>query len=290
MRGELAVLLLAAVGAPLATCLEEQQLDVTSLCQNTRLGRLYLADSTGRVCPRASFLSSTGCCDTSDDASKRLSCETCEPELDGCCSSYEHCVSCCMRPENYGDADLSTLTEEVFRDKPFVFDSAFAFCEAACRTTSSSTVHENAFIGARRYCFRYNAGRFKRPKLDDGEFTDLEGSSGDGRVQVVVGAEGKSCTEACQSLQPPMTCEDSSPYSSSCDEMREFFPCEAGCWEHDSGVVARSPAQETHPSYISPWGPKPDWPAGCFPDAALTSGCEAKVVHVQRLCQCHGQL
>jgi len=31
------------------------------------------------------------------------------------------------------------------------FESTFAFCEAACRTTSSSTVHENAFISDRRF-------------------------------------------------------------------------------------------------------------------------------------------
>ncbi len=285
MRGVLAALL-AAVAAPLATGLEEQLEVATSFCQNTRLGRLYLADSTGHVCPRASFLSSTGCCDTSDAASKKMSCDTCEPQLDGCCSSYEHCVSCCMRPENYGNADLSTLTEQVFRDKPFAFDSTFAFCEAACRTTSSSTVHENAFIGERRYCYMYNAGRFKRPKLDGDKFTSREGSSSDGSVRVVAGAEGKSCTDVCRGLQPTMACDDSSQYSSSCDEMREFFLCEAGCWEHDVGVSARSSAQATQPSYISPWGPKDDWPAGCFPDAALTSACDAKVAHAQRLCLC----
>lgn len=72
MRGVLAALL-AAVAAPLATGLEEQLEVATSFCQNTRLGRLYLADSTGHVCPRASFLSSTGCCDTSDAASKKMS-------------------------------------------------------------------------------------------------------------------------------------------------------------------------------------------------------------------------
>ncbi len=285
MRDGLAALL-AVVAAPLATGLQEQLDAPASNCKNTRLGRLYLADSTGHVCPRASFLSSTGCCDTSNAASKRLSCETCEPELDSCCSSYEHCVSCCMRPENYGNTDLSTLTEELFRDKPFVFDSTFAFCEAACRTTSSSTLHENAFIGERRYCYRYNSGRFKRPKLDGTKFTSLEESSSDGRMRVVAGSEGKSCTDVCQGLHPPMACHDDSQYSSSCDEMREFFSCEAGCWEHDVGVSARPHVQATYPSYISSWGPKADWPAACFPDAVLASACEAKVTHVQRLCLC----
>ena len=49
-----------------------------SKCANTRSGRLFLADSSGYVCPRGSFLSHTGCCDASDAASEKFSCDTCE--------------------------------------------------------------------------------------------------------------------------------------------------------------------------------------------------------------------
>lgn len=284
MRAEI-ISLLAAVAAPRALGLLEET-EASAHCQNTRLGRHYLADSTGRVCPRASFRSSTGCCDASVAATKKLSCDTCEPELDGCCSSYEHCVSCCMRPEHYGDVDLSTVADELFRDKTFEFDSTFAFCEAACRTTSSSTVHENAFIDKRRYCYRYNSGHFKRPKLDGNKFTSLEASSRGTRTKVVAGAEGKSCTHVCRHLKPPMLCDDENYFSSTCDEMREHFLCEAGCWTRLDGVSPRSNVDETYPSYISWWGPNLDWPAGCFPDATVESKCDASVAHVQRLCLC----
>lgn len=254
-------------------------------CQNTRAGRLHLADSTGHVCPRASFLSHTGCCDTSDDASQKYSCETCETELDGCCSSYEHCVSCCMRPENHGNTDLSTKTE-FFRDKTFTFESTFAFCEAACRTTSSSTLHENMFIGDRRYCYRFNQGGFKRPRMDDNDFTSLQASSsGEGGTRIVAGEENESCTDVCGRLSPPMTCDDHQ-FSSTCDQMRQYFMCEAGCYGHQNDVSTRETTQETYPSYIQGWGPQPDWPAACFPDARASSNCGAKQPHVRRLCEC----
>lgn len=65
-------------------------------CENTLSGQWYLADDRGRVCPRENFDGSTGCC---SDGSPKYDCETCD-ELDKCCSSYEHCVSCCMSPEH----------------------------------------------------------------------------------------------------------------------------------------------------------------------------------------------
>ena len=89
-----------------------------------------MADDQGRLCAREAFDSSTGCCSA---AAKQHVCDTCvappaagrrpssaptskpcEPladksfsatcvvcrcdPADECCSSYEHCVSCCMAP------------------------------------------------------------------------------------------------------------------------------------------------------------------------------------------------
>lgn len=65
-------------------------------CKNTKNGRHYLADTSGRVCSRQQMNFATGCCPDSIDP---YSCETCK-DLDGCCSSYEHCVSCCMAPKH----------------------------------------------------------------------------------------------------------------------------------------------------------------------------------------------
>jgi len=256
-----------------------------SNCANTRSGRLFLADSSGYVCPRGSFLSHTGCCDASDAASEKFSCDTCETELDGCCSSYEHCVTCCMHPDNHGDTDLSTKTRELFRDKVFEFDSTFAFCEAACRTTSSSTLHENEYISDRRYCYRFNQGGMKRAKTDDA-FARLDGSRrGEGGARIVSGEENESCSDVCGRLNPPMACDDHQ-FSSHCDEMREHFPCEAGCFTHLDGVSPRVAVAETFPSYMQPAGQKPDWPAACFPDARASSSCDAKHPSARRLCLC----
>jgi hypothetical protein len=207
-----------------------------------------------------------------------------------------------MRPEGFGNTDLSTT--ELFRDKPYTFDSPFAYCEAACRTTSSSTLHENAFIGERKYCYRFNRGHLKRPKAGITATASRPGSS-TGTMRIVAGAEGQSCTEACEALQPPMACahdanntdegntasstdegNTASPFRPSCDMMREYFLCEAGCFTRQDGVTPRDIVEETYPSYVAPWGPKPDWPAACFSDESAVGACQAKVAHATRLCAC----
>lgn len=73
-------------------------------CSNTGNGIWYIADSTGRVCPRHVLNYKTGCC-PSDSISPQYACETCEP-YDSCCSSYEHCVSCCMAPKNQPERSM----------------------------------------------------------------------------------------------------------------------------------------------------------------------------------------
>ena len=67
-----------------------------TICRNTESGRWNLTDETGRVCQRDEIDFSTGCCPISKEKNTCVSCM----ERDGCCSSYENCVSCCMSPEN----------------------------------------------------------------------------------------------------------------------------------------------------------------------------------------------
>ena len=67
-----------------------------TICRNTESGRWNLTDETGRVCQRDEIDFSTGCCPSTKEKNTCASCM----ERDGCCSSYENCVSCCMSPEN----------------------------------------------------------------------------------------------------------------------------------------------------------------------------------------------
>jgi hypothetical protein len=68
--------------------------------------RWLLADDQGMVCKREDLDYATGCC----KGGQRHSCNSCS-EVDKCCSEYEQCVSCCMKP----GATPNTLMERTFR-------------------------------------------------------------------------------------------------------------------------------------------------------------------------------
>ena len=50
----------------------------------------------GFVCHREAVLEG-GCCDQSESDVQQFVCDSCINN--GCCSVYEHCVSCCLQPE-----------------------------------------------------------------------------------------------------------------------------------------------------------------------------------------------
>ena len=56
----------------------------------------WIKSFPGYVCRREE-LSSNQCCDAKHGLVTRYVCESCLPN--GCCSIYEHCVSCCLRPD-----------------------------------------------------------------------------------------------------------------------------------------------------------------------------------------------
>ncbi|VDM96468.1 unnamed protein product [Thelazia callipaeda] len=64
-------------------------------CRNTRQGRVSVTDNRGYTCNR-NHVMLNGCCETGNAV--RFSCASCELSS-GCCSYYEHCVSCCLKPE-----------------------------------------------------------------------------------------------------------------------------------------------------------------------------------------------
>ncbi|KAK9814096.1 hypothetical protein WJX72_000564 [[Myrmecia] bisecta] len=117
-------------------------------CNNTAQGRSAVADDRGFLCLRKDFDSSTGCCVTGE----QFSCKTCL--LDNkCCEEFEQCVSCCLAPQH----DAATVVANVFRSngRPETgrWNSAFEYCRGKCRTTSRSTVHENAYLDTHHHCF-----------------------------------------------------------------------------------------------------------------------------------------
>ena len=61
---------------------------------------------SGHVCERR-HLVSTGCCDTEMPSTRRYQCDSCSEH--GCCSVYEHCISCCLHPDKVGAAAAAAV-------------------------------------------------------------------------------------------------------------------------------------------------------------------------------------
>ena len=57
----------------------------------------YFYNILGFVCNRKD-LSASGCCHSGGESTHRYECTDCQSN--NCCSIYEHCVSCCLSPDN----------------------------------------------------------------------------------------------------------------------------------------------------------------------------------------------
>ena len=76
---------------------DEPRRDAGGGCDNTAFGRRLIADDRGRVC-HATNVTDAGCCP--DDGQPRLApCRGCDAAT-GCCATYEHCVACCVGPDD----------------------------------------------------------------------------------------------------------------------------------------------------------------------------------------------
>eukprot|EP00892_Ulva_mutabilis_P008533 jgi/Ulvmu1/6051/UM027_0029.1 len=234
-------------------------------CENSRAGRHHIVDSSGYVCSRTDLDFLSGCC--SDGQAH--SCDTCHVE-DQCCSSYEHCVSCCLRPE----FNATALAKDQFRihghPNTGKWDNAFQYCMGKCRTHQLSTEHENSFIDDRHFCFSDSG----RPK------TAEKPQPVPAHVTVAQSEVGADCMAAC--AERGLACSEAHlPAVSQCDILRDHFPCEAGCHTVKGEMAAEAPA------YVVYGTMKQLFPTLCFtlPDAALPS-CVAAQAHLQRLCAC----
>lgn len=57
----------------------------------------YFDNILGFVCNRKD-LSASGCCHSGGESTRHYECTDCQSN--NCCSIYEHCVSCCLSPDN----------------------------------------------------------------------------------------------------------------------------------------------------------------------------------------------
>lgn len=169
-------------------------------------GRDLVVDSRGGVCRREALAHSEATCcpaaaaatadGTQQNASWPLhSCTGCDPTAH-CCAHYEHCVACCMGPEQVRPAALASpphwrrrrtgtaaalapllllltvvqraliasvrrhATHPAYTQAPTVAD----FCLFKCRTSSASLVHQNTYAGPLRHCY----GPFGAPQPREG--------------------------------------------------------------------------------------------------------------------------
>ncbi|KDD75442.1 hypothetical protein H632_c683p0 [Helicosporidium sp. ATCC 50920] len=192
---------------------------------------------------------------------------------DQCCLAYEACVSCCLSPLYSGLRNLRTRLRARGHPETGVWESEFELCRGVCRTTSLSTQHENAYIASRKFCFSEHG----RPHTEEVEEKALPAGLGYFPAEA-----GESCTAAC-ARRPggPATCSSEAlSRANTCDALRHFFACEAGCTAGEKGDAQT-------PAYVQKGAPKWHWPSLCvlrFPGEQMD--CGASDPHVQRLCVC----
>ncbi|XP_020285976.1 UPF0454 protein C12orf49 homolog [Pseudomyrmex gracilis] len=135
--------------------------DFNQSCRNSIQGKGLIVDERGLVCSRHEVLPN-GCCtieqtqQNKEDAvikRERYSCKTCN--LQGCCTIYEYCVSCCLNPNKSilqmrGRKDVNLIFLKVRKDEGETRTrrtDRFQICLAVCRTSSFSmrSVHENTY-------------------------------------------------------------------------------------------------------------------------------------------------
>lgn len=121
-------------------------------CRNSVQGKVLITDDRGYVCLRGNVLPS-GCCDANSLRTRRYCCDTCR--AGGCCTIYEHCISCCLQP------DKKLLLQSVLGKATETFSVLFAsvtdhfeLCLAKCRTSSQSVQHENSYRDPKaKHCY-----------------------------------------------------------------------------------------------------------------------------------------
>uniref|UniRef100_A0A9L0SA74 SREBP regulating gene protein n=1 Tax=Equus caballus TaxID=9796 RepID=A0A9L0SA74_HORSE len=121
-------------------------------CRNSIQGKHLITDELGYVCERRDLLVN-GCCDVRVPSTRQYSCDGCLSS--GCCSAYEHCVSCCLQPSKQLLLERFLNRAAVaFQNLFMAVEDHFELCLAKCRTSSQSVQHENTYRDPiAKYCY-----------------------------------------------------------------------------------------------------------------------------------------
>ena len=99
-------------------------------------------------------VSGNGCCNINSSFTEKHVCLQCDEVLQ-CCSQYEHCISCCLRPDQRHS--LQHILTQAAQTNNVLFVSVsdhFELCLAKCRTSSDSVQHENTYRNKdNKFCF-----------------------------------------------------------------------------------------------------------------------------------------
>ncbi|KAJ8680271.1 hypothetical protein QAD02_016058 [Eretmocerus hayati] len=161
----------------------EKNVTSASFCRNSVQGKSLIVDEKGYVCTRFEVLPN-GCCDIKTSKHiksapkiqrSRYPCDTCNPE--GCCLVYEYCVSCCVDPNKVQKKKNQDI-HEIIKDNSKLRNvdilklrlrnlDHFQTCLAACRTSSSSVVHENTYKNPDlKYCYMIQLPHNRKEKYE----------------------------------------------------------------------------------------------------------------------------
>eukprot|EP00808_Paulinella_micropora_P009562 g76517.t1 len=225
----------------------------TSKCLNTVQGAWVLTDDTGAVCERKDLLS-TGCCNVKTLTAYRT-CDGCRQDL-GCCTTYEHCVSCCL-------SHKPPLPIGHLAYPANVFDDCLHYCRISSRSIKHGNLYKRDFL---KFCY-----------MEQVNISALVLSHG----EIVKGDFNRDCKTTCRGLSK--TCVDEYlARLNDCDIVEKYFPC-IQCTP-GSGAV--------HPSTVKANAPRPSQqdslvPGACYiNDDIEKSDCTASHPQLRRLCFC----
>ena len=127
--------------------------DYQRKCEHYHQGSQYLSvDDFGYIC-EIKHVGQNGCCKLESDKN-RFVCNLCNSE--GCCTTYEQCISCCLHPRN--EENIKTILKSPLKYMQLIVKklrNQFELCLAKCRTSSDSVVNQKEYKNPRnKYCFK----------------------------------------------------------------------------------------------------------------------------------------
>lgn len=232
-------------------------------CDNTAQDRWNAADDHGWLCSWENVDWQTGCC----TKGQQYACDRCNQDS-RCCETLESCVSCCLGPHNNASSIYNQDYRSPGRAETGRWGSPFEYCRGKCRTSSKSTVHENAYLDVHHHCFSQSG----KPVMPLPPAPLLPTS-----VKVQVGGKGESCTDTCNRTNSNCALQHMVAMNH-CNVLRNHFACEAGC-DNSGGDI--------QPSYVTADAAKEQQPTDCLTAESETQfNCDASHPNTQRLCPC----